>query len=377
VPIGYLFSVALLAFCTATAVIGVRPAHTTPSHWSYWATFLINELPFLAAYVLVGDTLLAWGQGDLVTPGGLVGLAVAVLTVAGLGVLIRRALATGPRLREALAGAGIALAPSRLPWARILLDPFRSRRRDVVRQADIPYGDAGRRNLLDVHHRRDRPGGAPVLVYFHGGGFRIGHKRKGAKPLMYELAARGWVCVSANYRLEPAHRFPAAHVDAKRVIAWVRAHVTEFGGDPRTIIVSGSSAGAHLASMAALTPNDPFFQPGFETADTSVAAVIGFGGYYGRVAGPGSSPLDRVAEATAPVPPILFLHGVDDSSVLIEDAREFAARLRGTGGGPIVLGQLPGGQHAYDLVRSVRYSYVIDAVAAFGAWVGRRTTPER
>jgi acetyl esterase/lipase len=372
-PIGYAFSVALLAFCTATAVIGVRPPRTTPSHWSYWATFVINELPFLALYLLIADSALAGAQGDLVTPVGLVALAVAVVTAVGLGVLVRRAMATGPQLRRVLAGAGIALPLSPRPWAPILLAPLRRRRRDVVRVADISYGDAGRRNRLDVYHRRDRPGGAGILVYFHGGGFRIGHKRKQAKPLLNELAAQGWVCISANYRLEPAHRFPAAHVDAKRVVAWARAHAAEFGGDPRTIIVSGSSAGGHLASMIALTPNDPAFQPGFESVDTSVAAVIAFGGYFGRVAGPGSSPLDRLGEA----PPFLFLHGVDDSSVLVEDAREFAAGLRAVSGSPVVLGELPGGQHAYDLFRSVRYSYVIDAVAAFGSWVGRRTTPGR
>ncbi len=372
-PIGYLFSVALLAFLTATAVIGPRPPHTTPSHWSYWATFLINELPFLALYLLIADSVLALVQGDLLTPVGLVALVAAVLTAAGLGVLIRRALGTGPELRQALADdAGIALPPSRLPWAHILLAPFRSRRPDVVRVANIAYGDAGRRNLLDVYHRRDRTRGGPVLVYFHGGGFRMGHKRKQAKPLLNELAARGWVCVSANYRLEPAHHFPAAHVDARRVVAWARAHAADFDGDPQTIIVSGSSAGGHLASMIGLTPNDRTFQPGFESADTSVAAVIGFGGYYGQVAGPGSSPLDRLGEA----PPILFLHGVQDSSVLVEDVREFAVRLREVSGSPVVLAELPGAQHAYDLFRSVRYSYVIEAVAAFGAWVSAGTGPE-
>ena len=55
-------------------------------------------------------------------------------------------------------------------------------------------------------------------------------------------------------------------------------------------------AGAHPASTIALTPNDPAFQPGFEAADTLVAAAIGFYGYYGRVDGPGSSPLDRLRD---------------------------------------------------------------------------------
>jgi acetyl esterase/lipase len=52
------------------------------------------------------------------------------------------------------------------------------------------------------------------------------------------------------------------------VIAWVRAYGHEYGADPGMLFVSGSSAGAHMASLAALTPNDPTFQPGFEDADT-------------------------------------------------------------------------------------------------------------
>jgi acetyl esterase/lipase len=367
-PLGYVFAVALLAFCTATALIGPRPAHTTPSYWGFWATFLINELPFLALYALAADSALAFAQGDLASPGGLATFAVAVLTAAGLAVLIRRAVPTGAVLRRALADdAGIELPVTRRSWAHILLAPLAVRRRDVVRAGNIAYGDAGRRNLLDVYHRRDRPTGGPVLVYFHGGGFHSGRKRWEGRALLNQLAARGWVCVSANYRLEPAHQYPAAHVDAKRVIAWVRSHIEEYGGDPRTVIVSGSSAGGHLASMIALTPDDPAFQPGFEEADTSVAAAIGFYGYYGRAAGPGSSPLDRLGEA----PPLLFIHGDKDSSTLVEDTRELVARLREVSTQPVVYAELPGAQHTFDLVYSLRYSHVIEAVAAFGAAVTR------
>lgn len=364
VPVGYLFSVALLAFCTATALIAPRPARTTPSHWSFWATFLINELPFLAIYALVADSALAFAQGDLASPGGLIGFGLAVLTAAGLGVLIRRAAPTGTVLRRALADdAGMAMPTIRRSWFHILLAPFAVRRRGVTRVGNVAYGEAGRRNLLDVYHRGGRPSGGPVLVYFHGGGFRSGHKRWEGRALLYQLAARGWVCVSANYRLAPAHQYPSSHVDAKRVIAWVRAHVAEYGGDPGTVIVSGSSAGGHLATMVALTPNDPEFQPGFEEADTTVAAAIGFYGYYGQVDGPGSSPLDRVRDA----PPLLFLHGDNDSSTLVEDTRELVARLRSVSTQPVVYGELPGGQHTFDLFYSLRYSHVIDAVTAFAA----------
>jgi acetyl esterase/lipase len=65
------------------------------------------------------------------------------------------------------------------------------------------------------------------------------------------------------------------------VIAWVREHGHEYGADPAVVFVAGSSAGGHLAAMAALTPNDPAFQPGFEHADTSVTAATPLYGYYG------------------------------------------------------------------------------------------------
>jgi acetyl esterase/lipase len=246
------------------------------------------------------------------------------------------------------------------------------RRRDVTRVPDIAYGDAGRRHLLDVYHRRDRPTGGPVLVYRRGGGFRTGHKNREGRALLNHLAAQGRVGVSANYRLAPAVTFPDHLVDAERVVAWVRSHAGEYGGDPRTVVISGSSAGAHLASMIALTPNDPAFQPGFEAADTSVAAAIGFYDYYGRANGPGSSPLDRLRDA----PPLLFLRGDKDSSPLVEDTREFVTRLREVSTQPVLYAELPGAQQTFDLFYSLRYSQLIEAVAAFGAWL-RAAQPQR
>jgi acetyl esterase/lipase len=318
-PIGYLFSVALLAFCTAVAVVGPRPAHTTPSYWGFWATFLINEQPFVALYLLVADSVLAFVQGDLASPGGLAAFAVAVLTAAGLAVLVRRALATGAVLRRALAdGAGVELVPARRPWAHIMLAPLVVRRREVTRVRDIAYGDAARRHLLDVYHRRDRPTGGGVLVYWHGGGFRSGHKNREGRAVLNHLAAQGWVSVSANYRLEPAAHFPDYLVDAKQVVA------------------------------------------------------VGYYGYYGRVSGTGSSPLDRLHQA----PPFLFLHGDKDSSTLVEDTREFVARLREASTNPVLYAELPGAQHTFDLFYSLRYSQVIEAVAAFCAWL-RATQPQR
>ena len=96
---------------------------------------------------------------------------------------------------------------------------------------------------------------------------------------------------------EPGRAFPDHLIDVKKVIAWVREHGHEYGADPGVVFVAGSSAGGHLAALAALTPNDPRFQPGFEHADTSVTAAISLYGYYGAsTATPGSpsSPLAYV-----------------------------------------------------------------------------------
>ena len=148
--------------------------------------------------------------------------------------------------------AGYRRVPARAVFVAVAAP---SPRRAAGRERD--YGPAGRRNRLDLYRHRSRPAGAPVLIHFHGGRFRMGGKSREARTLFYRLAHKGWVCISADYRVRRAGRFPASQVDAKRAIAWVRQHAGDAGADPSLLVVAGGSAGAHLASMAALTANDP------------------------------------------------------------------------------------------------------------------------
>ncbi len=62
--------------------------------------------------------------------------------------------------------------------------------------------------------------------------------------------------------------WPDHIVDVKEAIVWVKENIHEYGGDGNVIVIAGGSAGGHLASLAALTPDFPAFQPGFETKDT-------------------------------------------------------------------------------------------------------------
>jgi acetyl esterase/lipase len=125
-----------------------------------------------------------------------------------------------------------------------------------------------------------------------------------ARRLLFRLAREGWVCISATYRLQPAARFPDELIDVKKVIAWARARAVEYGGDADRNVLAGSSFGARLATLAGFTVNDPAFQPGFERADTSIAAVVALYGYYGAVASRRalpSSPFDYADRGSVPL----------------------------------------------------------------------------
>jgi acetyl esterase/lipase len=379
VPFGYLVAVAIVACPTLFAVVPLwRPKPLAKLSWAL--SLVLNEMPFVAFYWLLAATLLAAAQGDLDSPGGWASFGLAALTTVGLAVVVWRALRAVPAVERALAeGLGpdwrAAIDPDlaarlrrRLPYGRILLRPFLVRRGDVERIADISYGDAGVHNLLDVYRHRSRPSGGPVLVYLHGGGFTSGRKNREGRPLVYRLASQGWVCVSANYRLRPAATFPDYLVDVKKVIVWVREHGHEYGAEPGVLFVAGSSAGAHLAALTALTANDPDFQPGFESADTSVTGGVGLYGYYGTVYsdGPASSP---AAHVRADAPPFFAVHGDQDTYVGVKGARRFVAKLRAASANPVVYAELPGAQHTFDVFHSIRFETVVDAVEAFAAWV--------
>jgi acetyl esterase/lipase len=380
-PIGYLVTTGLMATCTLFALAPRRPRRSSRWNISFWIGFLVNELPFVAVYWLVASTALAIGQGDIDTPVGWIGLGLAVLATVGLAVVVRRALQSGPAVEHALnEGLGsdwraeldpgmAARLRRRLPWARILFGPFIFRRRDVERVANIRYGDAGKRNLLDLYRHRSRPSSGPTLIHLHGGAFVGGRKSRQARPLIYRLASQGWVCISANYRLRPTAKFPDHLIDVKKVIAWVREHGNEYGADPTMVFVAGSSAGGHLAALAALTPNDPAFQPGFEGEDTSVVAAVCLNGYYGSLDTDEALPSSPLAYVRREAPPFFVAHGDLDTLVLVEDARRFVERLRSASGSPLVYVELPGAQHSFDLFHSIRFETVVDAIEAFTTWV--------
>ena len=264
--------------------------------------------------------------------------------------------------------------------------------RDYAHDGDISYGECGSRNHLDIWRRPDldRSGRAPVLLQVPGGAWVIGNKRGQAHPLMSHLAELGWVCVAINYRLSPRSTWPDQIVDVKRAIAWTKEHIADYGGDPDWIAITGGSAGGHLSSLAALTPNDPRFQPGFEEADTRVQAAVPFYGVYdftrtddsthplmapmvaknvfklsrADIAEPFriASPITHISEDA---PPFFVLHGTNVSLIPVEQARSFTARLTEVSRQPVVYAELPYAQHAFDIFGSARAAHAAVAVEQF------------
>jgi acetyl esterase/lipase len=405
-PNRFLLSRARAAATTASAL---RPVgRFSPAAPLAFVTGLpTSELPLQAMAFQAATAVYAARRHGVRGVRGAVGLGLTAASMRGLWRLHQEAQASGDVLDEALVDD---LGPeyrkridepfSPLPdvalTRRSLLLPDLRRPRRYVAASDLTYGDAGRRHSLDVWRRADLPAdaGAPVLLQVHGGAWVVGEKRGQAQPLMAHLAERGWVCVSINYRLSPRATWPDHIVDVKRAIAWTRATIAEHGGDPSFLAITGGSAGGHLTALAALTPDEPAFQPGFEEADTSVAAAVPFYGVYDFVDRDGvANPMlagllersvmkttldaDRNGyELASPMshvrpdaPPFFLLHGTNDTIVPVEQARVFAASLRAASRQPVVYAELPRAQHAFDIFPSVRTHHAVHAVERFLAVV--------
>ena len=292
---------------------------------------------------------------------------------------------------------------ARRPNLAGLVAAMRDRRRYSATTSDTSYGP-GDRNQLDIWRRPDLPDGhrAPVLIQVPGGGWSINDKRGQAYPLMSRMVELGWICVPINYSRSPKAAWPTHITDVKRAIAWVRANIADYGGDPDFITITGGSAGGHLSSLAALTAGDDRLQPGFEDADTSVQAAVPHYGVYDLTT-PGSmhalmmpllehlvmqSRIDenrQMFEDASPVfrvhrnaPPFFILHGENDDVVPHTQARAFADALRNAGAGTVAYAEIPNAHHAFDTIATLRCQLAAEAVAEFlGIVYGRHVAARR
>ncbi|MDR3636602.1 MAG: alpha/beta hydrolase [Isosphaeraceae bacterium] len=237
----------------------------------------------------------------------------------------------------------------------------------VTAETDIVYRRTPARRLrLDVYEPMDvgavSERGRPVVLAIHGGGW-AGGSRISFGQMVARLAQHGYVAVSVDYTLcRPGHpSWPAALDDLREAVRWIRSHARQYRIDPDRVVALGASAGGHLAALLGTTAGDD--------AGLKVQAVIDFYGpsdllvlatenqdasrVIAQFLGADANERPGLWEAASPArqvsagaPPMLLVHGADDTHVPPNQSELLAAALR-TAGVPSRLVVVSGARHGF------------------------------
>ena len=189
-----------------------------------------------------------------------------------------------------------------------------------------------------------------ALLFVHGGGFREGSKEQ--MGLLCALYARaGFVTATINYRLAPAHPFPAALQDTTRAVAWLRSQAGTQGFDPRKLIMVGYSAGANLSLMVGLADNSGVAAVISAAAPSDLATLLAqtplpqlksdLREYLGAAPAELASPLGRASPGD---PGVFLFHGDQDILVPVAQSVTLAQRLQANRV-PVLLRVFPNAGH--------------------------------
>lgn len=269
----------------------------------------------------------------------------------------------------------------------------------LVTSALLPFSDKPYRTETVVYARPDgkalkatlylpkaEPAGLrPAIVLIHGGAWATGSRRQ---VYWYgrQFASHGYVAMSVSYRTMPGASFPAPVHDVKAAVRWLRAHADEWHIDSDRVAAMGTSAGGHLALMLALTAGEkdlegegntgyssevqaaislygPADLGGFAKQDTAEGSVTRYlwepylKKFVGTKEVAGREPIEAASPITyvkPDAPPILCIHGTEDSVVPVEQSESIADKLRASGV-PAECIAVPGRGHAFDYLHpSVR-----------------------
>lgn len=218
---------------------------------------------------------------------------------------------------------------------------------------------------VDLARPDDDRSALPVVVYVHGGGWTGGDPQRQARDLYHALARAGWVTAAIRYPLAPGATVEEQIAHVRSAVRWARRELDRHGIDAAAVALAGGSAGAHLATMAALTATHD---------DERVAGCVGLYGIYdmanrNRLRAPWGlisntvmgeryrdapgryhavSPIDQDLGSS---PPFLVVHGTHDTLVPIAEATQFVGVLRAADR-PVDFVPVHGAQHAFDAVSS-------------------------
>jgi acetyl esterase/lipase len=390
------------AFLVLSAATALRPgrrglyaAFAYPVGWA--AGELAGQAIVLEAALL--GLLWWWGWPATAWLGSLVVILATIVLVENVALIVIQLLSRSVVRRALEHSPDRALAMPRPRddlfgrwWRTALQVPFHPRNMQLHR--DLAYGPLAR-HRLDIWRRSTTPTDAPIIFYLHGGAWTFGDKRQQARPMLHEFVERGWIVVASNYRLAPQHAWPAQIEDATRALGWIKKNIATYGGDPDRVVIAGGSAGGHLASLVALSADDPTWRPE-EMGDVEDWSLRGALSFYGVLEMTGDksswqglegallrlleqrvvqqplrgnedlyrqlSPYERITSSS---PPFFVVQGVNDTLVEVNVARAFVAKFRDVAFAPLCYVELPFTQHGFDLTASPRTSSTTRAAVAF------------
>ncbi len=236
---------------------------------------------------------------------------------------------------------------------------------------DVEYSQASGQSLRLDANIPDGSGPFPAAIIVHGGAWVTGDKQRSVRPLFKPLTEGGIAWFSINYRLargsnpealislEGLAALTSASDDVRNAVEFVRAHARDYNVDPDRIVIIGESAGAHLASMAALrpAPGKPvqavvaFYSPSdlVKLVETSTRipeflrrAVKG--SPFEAVLMSGLKQLSPQTWVTKEAPPFLMIHGTADQLVPFGQSQAMCGALEASGA-TCELVSVPGAGH--------------------------------
>jgi acetyl esterase/lipase len=202
---------------------------------------------------------------------------------------------------------------------------------------------------------------------------------------------QGWACFSVVHRFSPDIVFPEHLIDIKHALQWIRNNAEEYGVDPDFIVVTGGSAGGHLASLMALTQNKPEFQPGFEKTDTSIQGCVSLYGVFDFsepfndntpypakaklleiVCGgtPDSKPecYNQITPAywiSEETPPFLLVQGETDALIPVNETQTFFHALQSQNSQNSAMLSLPLVEHAFDIFPTLTAQCIVPTIERY------------
>ena len=227
------------------------------------------------------------------------------------------------------APAAQAQLPESADWAISVGREFRT-------MPNVTYLTAnGWEGKLDIHVPRGGDGPHPAFIYYHGGAHVFGSKESSFLTLLPYLEM-GWAVVNVEYRLAPMAHAPAAVEDCLCAVRWVIENGEDHGIDTSRLVLTGNSAGGHLALAAGMIPSSTGLDRQCPGAPMEVAGIVNWYGITDvleRLEGPhskpgtvqwfGSNPDRReLAQFISPLtyvreglPPTITIHGDKDPRI--------------------------------------------------------------